>query len=745
MRVCHHVCRLIARVSIPGLALLAPAAAPAAELLAAGAARCANTVWADVVAFDQPIMINRLGTVRPGGMIYALRRDVVATDGSATLSPGKVQLRPDRRPRPLTLRVNKGDCLKISFENLLSPAQYDPLQPNTRAASIHVAGMELRNSMADDGSDAGGNNAGSTAAKGIVAPGDSTEYLLYAAEEGTNLLYSTTADFNGFNTDQLTLGLFGAVNVEPTGSEWFRSQVSQADLSLATIGKKPDGHPILNYDVTFTAGSRQGLPILHMLAKANRPGAEDEIVSSDLTAVITGPDHGRFTKEERPDSPNGDILPDRQQPFREVTVIYNEAQDAVQPFAQVYNVSTPGKTDGLDNVDFSAGTDGFAINYGSAGIVNEILANRLKLGPSADCPECKFEEFFLSSWPNGDPAMVVDNPANLPCRAMPLAQNEPLAHTQQLLPAQAGTAIPWPSCFPDGRSRATKAFYPDDPSNVYHTYLGDHAVFRILHAGASVHHVHHHHAHQWLWAPMMKGSNYLDSQSIGPGATFTLELAYAGSGNQNLTVGDSIFHCHFYPHFASGMWALFRVHDVFEAGTELDADGRPTAHARALPDPEIKDGTPIPGVVPLPTLAMAPMPAAVEIADGQVHFPQPPDSNPGYPFFVPGVAGHRPPHPPLAFDHDATDPPPPPQPAGRWSAAPPSCRRPHFPDVHKRHRLHQGSRPDRRDRVAGGRHRSRKTGDENLLAPLDGQLPAFRSRGVVHHEWHASDPWRAFR
>jgi hypothetical protein len=262
-------------------ALLVPAAARAAD-----APACAHTVWADVVAFDQPIMINRLGTVRPGGEIYALRRDVVSTDGSATLSPGKVQLRPERRPRPLTLRVNKGDCLRITFQNLLSPAQYDVLQPNTRAASIHVAGMELRNSMSDDGSDAGVNGARPGAAKGVVAPGETTEYTLYAVEEGTNLLYSTTADFNGFNTDQLTLGLFGAVNVEPVGAEWYRSQVSQADLRIVTTGRMPDGHPTLNYDATFTSGPRANLPILHMVAKTNHPQADFEIVSADLTAPI---------------------------------------------------------------------------------------------------------------------------------------------------------------------------------------------------------------------------------------------------------------------------------------------------------------------------------------------------------------------------------------------------------------------------------------------------------------------------
>ena len=44
-------------------------------------------------------------------------------------------------------------------------------------------------------------------------------------------------------------------------------------------------------------------------------------------------------------------------------------------------------------------------------------------------------------------------------------------------------------------------------------------------------------------------------------------MVHGGSGNRNQTVGDSIFHCHFYPHFAMGMWSMWRVHDVFESGT----------------------------------------------------------------------------------------------------------------------------------------------------------------------------------
>ena len=115
---------------------------------------------------------------------------------------------------------------------------------------------------------------------------------------------------------------------------------------------------------------------------------------------------------------------------------------------------------------------------------------------------------------------------------------------------------------------ATKAYYPDDPANVWHGYLNDRTKIRNIHVGTE-HHIFHLHAHQWHFAPDDPGSNYLDAQAIGPGSSFTYEIAYGGGGNRNKTPGDSIFHCHFYPHFAQGMWGLFRVHDVFEIGTQL--------------------------------------------------------------------------------------------------------------------------------------------------------------------------------
>ncbi|HYL81076.1 MAG TPA: hypothetical protein VEU07_09695, partial [Candidatus Acidoferrum sp.] len=549
----------------------------------AAAGACGRTISADVVALDQLFFYNRIGASNPSGMIFALKRDVVPVNAALGLAPGNVQLRADKRPRPIVLRMNAGDCLHITFTNLLNFGPISDLengvtvvdQPATRTASVHVMGMQLVGGIGSDGSNVGQNGSS------LVHPGGSAAYTFFAQHEGTYLLYSAGATTGGEGDGgSLSAGLFGAVNVEPAGAEWYRSQVTADDLALATkkdargaAVKTPGGQPIPDYNAVYPAGHpKAGLPILKMLNG-------NEIVHTDLNAIITGPGAGRFpTGTYRPNP----VYPDRDQPFREFTVIFHDEIMAQQAYFEFID-DVMGRT--LQSV-----RDNFAINYGTGGIGAEILANRKGVGPTKDCVECKYEEFFLSSWAGGDPAIIVDNPAN--------------------------SGVP-----------ATKALYPDDPSNVHHSYINDHVKFRNLHAGPKEHHIFHLHAHQWLHTPDSDNSAYLDSQAIGPGAGFTYEITHNGSGNRNKTVGDSIFHCHFYPHFAQGMWELWRSHDVFEDGS------------RMLPDGEIAQGTPIPAVIPLPTLAMAPMPT--------------PDV-PGYPFFMAdaAVAGHRPPTPPLALVDD---------------------------------------------------------------------------------------------
>jgi hypothetical protein len=144
------------------------------------------------------------------------------------------------------------------------------------------------------------------------------------------------------------------------------------------------------------------------------------------------------------------------------------------------------------------------------------------------------------------------------------------------------------------------------------------------------------HAHQWLMEPKDVGSSAapagpitdaarpesmtIDSQTFGPGESFTADLLY-GSGSKPGTVGDSIFHCHLYPHFAEGFWALFRTHDVLENGSHKTPDG---IFVRAIK--------------PLPARTAPPAPDYVVDGIGT--------DNPGYPRFIPGEFGWRAPQVP---------------------------------------------------------------------------------------------------
>jgi hypothetical protein len=614
-------------------AALLLAAAPGA----AAAQTCARTLTADVVAFDQVWFWNRLGAVQPQGMMYALRRDIVPLSGT-TLSAGNVRLRADKRPRPIVLRMNVGDCLRITFQNLLNPNRVDQDQSNTRWASIHAVGMQLVGSILDDGSYVGQN------ANSQVNVGQTAVYTLYAEREGQHVIQSLGAVAGGEGDGgHVNSGLFGAIVVEPAGARWYRSQVTRADFDRVTTGTAPGGFPIINYEAVYPAGHpRAGTPILNMLNGT-------EIIHTDLNAIIAGspPNGGGSNAGWFPAGafpPNIYTYPERHQPFREFVVIYHDEIGAVQAF--------PEFEDAVLEHTLHSGRDAFAINYGTGGIGAEVLANRFRVGPMHDCVECKFEEFFLTSWVVGDPAIVVDVPANAPCMVSTSSPTT-VGQDPNFDPKVDGLREPaQPPCAPTPGPKATKAFFPDDPSNVHHAYLNDHTKFRVLHGGSKEHHIHHLHAHQWLFTADSDKSTYLDSQALGPGSSFTAEIAYGGAGNLNRTPGDAIFHCHFYPHFAQGMWELWRVHDVLEVGTPLDANGRPAPGSRALPDGEIAAGTPIPGVIPLPGIPMPPPPRAqVTIVNGQVVIPNllslPIDANPGFPFFIPARAGHRPMHPPL--------------------------------------------------------------------------------------------------
>ncbi len=670
---------------------------------------CERVITANVVALDQVYYYNRFGAFNPAGVMYALRRDVVKVSEGKEEGPeilngdlddefdevgepiplepslvdltlaGHVKLRSDKRPRPLVLRANEGDCLRVTFTNLLSPtvderefmrdperrlthpekpvvAVADSDEPATRHVSMHVNGLSLVDSIDSQGANVGRNgwhaeNLTRATIKtdgrcstdpqdfgknlcALAAPGETRTYTWYAKKEGTFFFYSMGAPAGGEGDGgQVGLGLFGAVNVQPRGAKWYRSQVTGQELKNATTGRTKHSQPIINYEATIKTGLRAGDPILNMLKcreqgpnlgrnGRNACGTGGELVYSDLNAVI---DIDREQGCEQMGEGNA-----CGKPYREFTVIFHDEITAVQAFDDIREENSP----------LSSLRDGMGINYGASGVGSMVVANRNRLGPARDCVECKLEEFFLTSWVNGDPAMVVGYEKDTEGNLIPVTDKS----GKQVYDSK-------------GRPLFKKQVkYPDDPSNVHHSYLGDPIRFRNMHAGPKETHVFHLHAHQWIEDKHDPHSHYLDSQTISPGTAFSYEVHYGGAGNRNLGPGDSIFHCHLYPHFAQGMWELWRTHDVFEDGTQGLFD--PRKHIgkdndprwRNLPDADIEEGTPTPAIVPLPHTPLAPMPLVVEkIVDGKKMVD---DSRSflGYPFYIAGQKGHRPPQPPLDLD-----------------------------------------------------------------------------------------------
>lgn len=539
-------------------------------------ARPSGTLVAEVVAIDQPYVYNRFGSFNPYGMVYVLKSDVINLDSGRTLDNGgaavpcRVALKPSKRPRPLVIRANVGDKVEVQFTNLLceSAPGAGTNRPLTRIASMMFSGM--RHDTSDPAYNT--NDPRVTGISGIE-PGASITYRLLADREGPNTFYDNGAPAGGeADGGSTSMGLYGVLTVEPAGSDAYRSQVTAQVMSEAR--RQAASGRFINYEAVDTTGALTGVrgrPLLNMVQAigTNRW----RLIHGDLNAII----------QNQPVSPDA-YQPTNENWFREFTVVLQDELKTVQAFGEAFDHEGAG----------AGARDGFGINYGASGIGAIVAANRAGVGPAAQCVECAWEDFFLTSWANGDPAMVVTRNG----------QGQP------------------------------SALYRDDPGNVHHAYLGDPVKFRTVQAGVKETHVFHLHAHQWF---AQNGgatqSNYVDSQTIGPRQAQTYQIAHQG-GNRNLSVGDSIFHCHMYPHFAQGMWGLWRNHDVFEDGT------------RALPDGELGRGTdPLTGV----TAGGAPSPAVVPIRNR----PLPPmptygaNGTPGYPFFVAAKAGHRPPQAPL--------------------------------------------------------------------------------------------------
>ena len=129
--------------------------------------------------------------------------------------------------------------------------------------------------------------------------------------------------------------------------------------------------------------------------------------------------------------------------------------------------------------------------------------------------------------------------------------------------------------FPKEEAHAYSSYTFGDPATpMMRGYLGDPTKIRLMHVGAEKFHVFHLHGggDRWRFNPVadttfnyadtglqkdpatiLSPSQRLDSQSIGPGESYDLEIE-GGAGGVQQSAGDFLFHCHIAKHYVSGMW-----------------------------------------------------------------------------------------------------------------------------------------------------------------------------------------------
>ena len=227
-----------------------------------------------ITALAVDITVNRYGDHDPRGRMFAFddqvarvrdeeQRNTAARTGnsepavSAGLQGDAIQ--------PLVLRVHPGECLRVTMRNEL---------PGDEAASVtvHGAGLQLP----------GAGAATVTNPKSYASPGTSVVYewqVPVNEPEGTHYLHSA-----GDERNQVEHGLFGALIVEPPGSEWLDPRTGRAAHGgWDAVITQPNGPAFREFtliyheigDESYQLTDRNGafLPLVDDLTDAYRPGS----------------------------------------------------------------------------------------------------------------------------------------------------------------------------------------------------------------------------------------------------------------------------------------------------------------------------------------------------------------------------------------------------------------------------------------------------------------------------------------
>ncbi len=675
--------------SILSSTIMMGSAAPPVDVCVAGGAQ--RTIHYDVAAIDVAIPVNGYGDVNPQGMMYALNNPL-ALPNVAQIKDPNFKLYPStdesipKKIQPLTLRANLGDCVEITLTNLLDTTNETVVAPATVPVNDPIGlnvinnfgnfarrnvGMQIEGLPYDPAISDGafiGNNPDTTVGPDGTPAVNVRTYRWFANRTGGFLFRDQTNA--QFPEDTMNKGLYGTLIVEEKDSAWFDSQTGrhflkaspQIGYNLTDLVPEPapdakTGKPVYLGVGASIFGTVHQIPCesttrcTHPLPKGtllweNVSGNDYRtyaLMMSDETEGLVGPiawyENGSIAAFGRPYFPPTG-LPDstklmnyRSEPLRNRESVWFRHRGLI-PTPEVFiggikvqgglvdaRVQNPrtNATLGVPFVDILLPQGGVITVNGTNMTI--VLPDGRTFGPNdAFCDggnftavgdknytfyPCQGEESHLQSWPFGDVASP-------PPRA----------------------------------------------------YWGDPAIYYASTAGTKETHTFHQHTHRWFHDPNeadvsllplpennIQRSNRLDVQGIGPGEIFKMVMEQ-GAGSQAGTAGDSIFHCHLYPHFAEGLWSAFRVFDKlrinFTDPNNINSnmpDGTPILYP---------DGTQEAQLVPLP---------AKEALVGGLNGPRkappaprgmpnrtagiPNQTHPGYPNFIAGKFGLKSLQPPL--------------------------------------------------------------------------------------------------
>lgn len=159
-----------------------------------------------IEAIQIPIVYNQYGDYDPNGLLYVLEEDAERIKKEAIRRFEMDIPQPYKEVRPLVLRVNLGDTVKVRFRN-----------PLNRRLSIHVQGLSY-DINTSDGSSVGYNGDSTTSGE--------IWYTWYADTEGV-YLFNDMADPRSTEDATNIHGLFGAVIVEAPEAKWFDPETGE--------------------------------------------------------------------------------------------------------------------------------------------------------------------------------------------------------------------------------------------------------------------------------------------------------------------------------------------------------------------------------------------------------------------------------------------------------------------------------------------------------------------------------------